>query len=97
LLFLKTFLEDLENEYVRNTFFWIFTKEGWKNILSKFAMRTGLSYNHKQLKNMWDSLKKDFGIWAKLIEHQTGLGWDPIKRTVLASDDWWERKGQVSM
>ncbi|KAH7689223.1 hypothetical protein IHE45_03G082600, partial [Dioscorea alata] len=71
-----------------------FTKEGWKNVISKFAARTGMSYNHKQLKNRWDSLKKEFGIWAKLVEHQTGLGWDPVRRTVIASDDWWERKRQ---
>ncbi|XP_039146888.1 L10-interacting MYB domain-containing protein-like [Dioscorea cayenensis subsp. rotundata] len=53
-----------------------------------------MSYNYKQLKNRWDYLKKEFDIWAKLVEHQTGLGWAPIKRIILASDDWWERKGQ---
>ncbi|KAH7670508.1 Myb/SANT-like domain-containing protein, partial [Dioscorea alata] len=71
-----------------------FTKEGWKNIVAKFFSRTGVSYNYKQLKNKWDMMKKEFSIWAKLVEHQTGLGWDPVKRTVLASDDWWERKRQ---
>ncbi|KAH7663353.1 Myb/SANT-like domain-containing protein [Dioscorea alata] len=39
-------------------------------------------------------MKKEFSIWAKLVEHQTGLSWGPVKRTVLASDDWWERKRQ---
>ncbi|KAH7670580.1 Myb/SANT-like domain-containing protein [Dioscorea alata] len=71
-----------------------FTKEGWKNIVVKFSSRTGVSYNYKQLKNKWDLMKKEFSIWAKLVEHQTGLGWDPVRRTVLASDDWWERKRQ---
>ncbi|XP_039123327.1 L10-interacting MYB domain-containing protein-like [Dioscorea cayenensis subsp. rotundata] len=71
-----------------------FTKEGWKNIVAKFYLRTGVSYNYKQLKNKWDILKKEFSMWAKLVEHQTGLGWDPIKRTIVASDDWWERKKQ---
>ncbi|KAH7673874.1 Myb/SANT-like domain-containing protein [Dioscorea alata] len=73
-----------------------FTKEGWKNIVTKFSWRTKVNYNYKQLKNKWDLMKKEFSIWAKLVEHQTGLGWDPVKRTVLASDDWWERKRQVS-
>ncbi|KAH7655761.1 Myb/SANT-like domain-containing protein, partial [Dioscorea alata] len=90
-MFLKICVEEVQ---IGNRPHSHFTKEGWKNILSKFATRTGLSYNHKQLKNRWNSLKKEFGIWAKLVEHQTGLGWDPIKKTVLASDDWWERKGQ---
>ncbi|KAH7667086.1 Myb/SANT-like domain-containing protein, partial [Dioscorea alata] len=74
-----------------------FTKEGWKNVISKFVARTGVSYNHKQLKNRWDSLKKEFSIWAKLVEHQTWLGWDPVKRTVIASDDWWERQRQENL
>ncbi|KAJ0977708.1 hypothetical protein J5N97_013182 [Dioscorea zingiberensis] len=69
-----------------------FTKEGWKYLVSKFVVRTWLSYNHKQLKNKWDSLKKEFSLWAKLVEHQTGLGWDSTKRIVLANDEWWEKK-----
>ncbi|KAH7663035.1 Myb/SANT-like domain-containing protein [Dioscorea alata] len=84
-MFLKICVEEVQ---IGNRPHSHFTEEGWKNILSKFATRTGLSYNHKQLKNRWDSLKKEFGIRAKLVEHQTGLGWDSIKRTVLASDDW---------
>ncbi|KAJ0972408.1 hypothetical protein J5N97_020367 [Dioscorea zingiberensis] len=90
-LFLKICVEEVQAGNRPHTHF---TKEGWKNVVSKFVVRTGLSYNYKQLKNKWDSLKKEFSLWAKLVEHQTGLGWDSTKRTVLASDEWWERKGQ---
>ncbi|KAH7655705.1 Myb/SANT-like domain-containing protein [Dioscorea alata] len=56
-----------------------FTKEGWKNIVAKFSWRT------------W----KEFSIWAKLVEHQTGLGWDPVKRTVLENQEYlkWRNEG----
>ncbi|KAH7661299.1 Myb/SANT-like domain-containing protein [Dioscorea alata] len=74
-----------------------FTKEGWKNIVAKFSWRTRVSYNYKQLKNKWDIMKKEFSIWAKLVEHQISLGWDLVKRAVLASDDWWERKRQENL
>ncbi|KAJ0962895.1 hypothetical protein J5N97_028017 [Dioscorea zingiberensis] len=90
-LFLKICVKEVQAGNRAHTHF---TKEGWKNVVSKFVVRTGLSYNYKQLKNKRNSLKKEFSVWAKLVEHQTGLGWDFVKRTVLASDDWWERKGQ---
>ncbi|MFQ6620664.1 hypothetical protein Gotur_000845, partial [Gossypium turneri] len=33
--------------------------------------------------------------WKKLKGEDTGLGWNPIKRTVDASDEWWESRLQV--
>ena len=35
------------------------------------------------------------GSWAKLIGKDTGLGWDGEKKTITASDEWWEAKIQV--
>jgi hypothetical protein len=37
-------------------------------------------------------LKKEWNIWKRLIGKETGLGWDPVKKTIDASDDWWEKK-----
>ncbi|KAG5063498.1 hypothetical protein JHK85_004681 [Glycine max] len=54
-----------------------FTKLGWANIAEK---------------NRWDSLKKEWQLWAKLIGKDTGLGWDGEKKTIAASDEWWEAK-----
>ncbi|MFQ6663492.1 hypothetical protein Gotur_031002, partial [Gossypium turneri] len=33
--------------------------------------------------------------WKKLKGEDTDLGWNPIKRTVDVSDDWWESRLQV--
>ncbi|XP_039146826.1 L10-interacting MYB domain-containing protein-like [Dioscorea cayenensis subsp. rotundata] len=60
-----------------------FTKEGWKNIVAKFYLRTGVSYNYKQLKNKWDILKKEFSMWAKLVEHH-----EPSDGTLLRGQPW---------
>ncbi|MFQ6633480.1 hypothetical protein Gotur_012335, partial [Gossypium turneri] len=37
----------------------------------------------------------EWKAWKKLKGEDTGLGWNPIKRTVDASDDWWESRLQV--
>ncbi|QHN93483.1 uncharacterized protein DS421_17g593070 [Arachis hypogaea] len=39
-------------------------------------------------------MKREWGLWAKLKGKETGLGWDPIKKTIQASDDWWDAKIQ---
>ena len=72
-----------------------FTKLGWANIAEKFNKATNLRYEYKQFRNRWDSLKKEWQLWAKLIGKDTGLGWDGEKKTIAASDEWWEAKIQV--
>lgn len=71
-----------------------FTKLGWANIAEKFNKATNLRYEYKQFRNRWDSLKKEWQLWAKLIGKDTGLGWDGEKKTIAASDEWWEAKIQ---
>ncbi|RYQ82823.1 hypothetical protein Ahy_B10g101389 [Arachis hypogaea] len=39
-------------------------------------------------------MKREWGLWAKLKGKETGLGWDPIKKTIQTSDDWWDAKIQ---
>ena len=72
-----------------------FTKLGWANIAKNFNKATNLRYEYKQFRNRWDSLKKECQLWAKLIGNDTGLGWDGEKKTIAASDEWWEAKIQV--
>ena len=72
-----------------------FTKLGQTNIAKKFNKATNLRYEYKQFRNRWDSLKKEWQLWAKLIGKDTGLGWDGEKKTIAASDEWWEAKIQV--
>ncbi|KAK4839484.1 hypothetical protein QYF36_022301 [Acer negundo] len=69
-----------------------FNRVGWKSIINKFVDMTGRDYTYKQFKNKWDSLKKDRQIWTNLTRKETGLGWDPIKQTIDASDEWWTKK-----
>jgi hypothetical protein len=68
---------------------------GWKNVIDKFSEKIGKQYCYKQLKNKWDSLKKEWNIWKRLIGKETGLGWDPMKKTIDVPDDWWKKKLRV--
>ncbi|MFQ6646056.1 hypothetical protein Gotur_020079, partial [Gossypium turneri] len=72
-----------------------FTKDGWLKIMTNFEKETGKAFSQKQLKNRWDALKKEWKAWKKLKGEDTGLGWNPKKRTVDASDDWWESRLKV--
>ncbi|MFQ6631499.1 hypothetical protein Gotur_009900 [Gossypium turneri] len=72
-----------------------FTKDGWLKIMTNFEKETGKAFSQRQLKNRWNALKKEWKAWKKLKGEDTSLGWNPIKRTVDASDDWWESRLKV--
>ena len=72
-----------------------FTKVGWENLIKNFKINTGKTYDKVQLKNKWDSLKNDWKLWKQLIGKETGLGWKNQKRTIDASDEWWDKKLEV--
>ncbi|PPS14155.1 hypothetical protein GOBAR_AA06409 [Gossypium barbadense] len=38
------------------------------------------------------ALSSEWKAWKKLKGKDIGLGWNPIKRTVDASDDWWKSR-----
>ncbi|KAK4606070.1 hypothetical protein RGQ29_000372 [Quercus rubra] len=59
-----------------------FSPEGWNNLVSKFYNIIGKNYNKDQLKNSVEKLKG----------HDIDLGWDAVKGTIDASDDWWDMK-----
>nr|KJB22236.1 hypothetical protein B456_004G036600 [Gossypium raimondii] len=63
--------------------------------MTNFEKETGKGFSQRRLKNRWDALKKEWKAWKKLKGEDTGLGWNPIKRTVDASDEWWESRLQV--
>nr|KJB82216.1 hypothetical protein B456_013G184300 [Gossypium raimondii] len=72
-----------------------FTKDGWLKIMTNIEKETGKGFSQRQLKNRWDALKKEWKAWKKRKGEDIGLGWNPIKRTVDASDEWWESRLQV--
>ena len=43
----------------------IFTATGWKNVISKFAEKSGDGRTKKQLKNKLDVLKKEYSIFME--------------------------------
>ena len=73
-----------------------FSPKVWTILVTKFCDKTGLNYDKDQLKSRWDVLKVDWRMWEQLKSHDTGLGWDAVKGTIDASDDWWDRKLKVS-
>ncbi|XP_027336030.1 L10-interacting MYB domain-containing protein isoform X2 [Abrus precatorius] len=65
-----------------------FTKEGWKNIMDSFYVKSGLNYDRLQLKNHWDSTKEQWKIWCKLIG-TSNMKWDPYNQKFEASEEDW--------
>lgn len=69
-----------------------FDRVGWENVVKAFNELTGRDYDKKQLKNKWDYLKTDWKLWNSLLHKETGIGWDPAKKTVDGPAEWWKIK-----
>jgi hypothetical protein len=65
-----------------------FTKEGWRNIMDYFHAKTGVRYDKRQIKNHYDSTRKQWKIWVKLIGDDI-MKWDPETNTFGASEKEW--------
>ncbi|KAK3198189.1 hypothetical protein Dsin_021604 [Dipteronia sinensis] len=74
-----------------------FDKIRWVNVVNVFKEITGRDYDKKQLKNKWDSLKTDWKLWSSLMHKETGIGWDPAKKTVDAPPEWWQSKIKMNV
>ncbi|XP_024989157.1 L10-interacting MYB domain-containing protein-like [Cynara cardunculus var. scolymus] len=73
-----------------------FNKLGWGNIEQKIKKRTRKSFDKKQLKNKWDTtMKKDCKLYDRLMMIESGIGWDPVRKTIVASLEWWDEKNKV--
>ncbi|KAF5805135.1 putative Myb/SANT-like domain-containing protein [Helianthus annuus] len=72
-----------------------FNKVGWTNLANNLKTRTGKDYTKLQLKNHWDSMKRDWKLYDRLMRIESGLGWDPVKKTINATSEWWDEKIQA--
>ena len=84
--FCNLYVEQIEAENRTNDA--AFSPKVWTILVIKFCDETGLNYDKNQLKSRWDVLKVDWRVWEQLKSHDIGLGWDVVKRTIDASDDW---------
>ncbi|PPD94280.1 hypothetical protein GOBAR_DD08703 [Gossypium barbadense] len=69
--------------------------KGWENVIALFQAKTQKNYGKPQLKNKWDTLKKEWRLWRELLKESTGIGWCPSKKTVDATEEWWAAKIQL--
>ncbi|XP_020599100.1 L10-interacting MYB domain-containing protein-like [Phalaenopsis equestris] len=60
--------------------------------ISYHSENHGREYDRLQMKKKWDQMKKEWKIRKELKRGSTSLGWDPIKRTVDAPNEWWTER-----
>ncbi|PPS11297.1 hypothetical protein GOBAR_AA09360 [Gossypium barbadense] len=54
--------------------------KGWENVVALFQAKTQKNYGKPQLKNKWDTLKKEWRLWRELLKKSTATGenaWAP--------------------
>jgi hypothetical protein len=41
-------------------------------------------------------MRSEYANWKRLAK-ETGLGWDPVKKTYKAKDAWWKKQNKVNI
>ena len=68
----------------------------WVMLTTQFEEMTGQKCGPNTLKNKYAGMKEKWKDWKDLKHGETGLGWDYERGCINATDEWWERKCQVS-
>jgi hypothetical protein len=68
----------------------VFTRIGWKKLVTKYEEKIGLKLTKKQSKNKLDNMKKEYTWFMEFKNATTSLGWNKAKQTVDCSKDWWD-------
>ena len=67
----------------------------WTSIVHELNLCTNKNYNKEQLRQKYQRLKGRHHNFSQLLR-RTGMGWDPIAKTVIGSDDTWASAIAVS-
>ncbi|XP_022027780.1 uncharacterized protein LOC110928996 [Helianthus annuus] len=70
-----------------------FSKVGWANIINSMYEKTGKTFERKQITNKWDSMKKEWKLYDRLMRLETGIG--GTRSFIDALPEWWEEKIKV--
>ncbi|MQL68275.1 hypothetical protein Taro_000549 [Colocasia esculenta] len=84
----------LEQKIVGNKPTNTLNKVEYENLEREFLRQIGTHYVRSQLKNHWDSTRRDWQIW-KALGKQTRIGWDAIRKTNSQTPEWWENFGKT--
>ncbi|MFS7927999.1 putative Myb/SANT-like domain-containing protein [Helianthus anomalus] len=55
--------------------------------------KTGKTFERKQVTNKWDSMKKEWKLYDRLMRLETGIG--GTRSFIDASPEWWDEKIKV--
>ncbi|PWA46753.1 myb/SANT-like domain-containing protein [Artemisia annua] len=47
----------------------------------------GKDLTYKQIKNHWENMKNDWKLYDRLMRPEFGIGWDPIRKTLMRLQD----------
>ena len=68
----------------------------WDDLAVEFSNKIGRKCTKIVMKNKYASMKREYSAWRILRHTETGLGWDPINRRVIADNAWWNKKIKVT-
>ena len=67
----------------------------WTAVMNEFNKRATKNYSKTQLTQKYQRMKQRHRTFSQLIA-RTGMGWDPISNTVMASEEAWAAAFAVS-